>query len=152
MPNPQSNAPLRRRVLTTCACSAVDQLVVEKFTGILLKPVPVGDNLVILRNDFRVTDVMTRCRQCRVLAPLRFETEPSPAREAVDLGTHMIKDEKGVEIEIQVFRDPVSRGVFAVESEFLDQVTSVINSPFDTDTLLSLPEPKPGSTDVHIPA
>jgi hypothetical protein len=46
----------------------------------------------------------------------------------------------GGEVEMEVWKDPTSGGLFAIDSSFLDQVEETFQSPFNPSVTLSLPE------------
>jgi hypothetical protein len=45
----------------------------------------------------------------------------------------------GNEVEIEIWKDPESDGLFGVDASFCDQVNHVVPSPFNEGTLLELP-------------
>ena len=44
-------------------------------------------------------------------------------------------------VDLEVWKDPVSGGMFAIDASFVAQVDEVIVSPFNSHIYLSLPEP-----------
>jgi len=50
-----------------------------------------------------------------------------------------VTDLEGVQQELEIWFDPEAKGLFAVESSFLDQTSDTVRSPYNKDTALVLP-------------
>lgn len=54
----------------------------------------------------------------------------------------VIDPETKGEVEVEIWKDPVSGGIFGLDASFLEQITEqVIPSPFDRKIKLRLPTP-----------
>jgi hypothetical protein len=63
--------------------------------------------------------------------------------KAIYAGEVTVKDpETGNEVEMEIWKDPETGGMFGVDSTFLDQVRDYVPSPFDSSVMLKLEEPK----------
>lgn len=56
--------------------------------------------------------------------------------------TSVLDPDSGEEIVLEVFKDPVSQGMFAIDASFTDQVTDAIVSPFNEEYHLRLDVPE----------
>ena len=52
---------------------------------------------------------------------------------------HVADPDTGGDVELEVWKDTESGGIFAVDSSFLDQVEYMVNSPFN-DEKIELPQ------------
>ena len=52
----------------------------------------------------------------------------------------VIDPDSGGEVELEVWKDPSTGGIFALDASFLDQVKDIIRSPFDPSVALELSE------------
>lgn len=52
----------------------------------------------------------------------------------------IIDPEKGEDTVIEIYRDPISHGVFGIDESYIDQVDNEIPSPFNKNVTLLLPE------------
>ena len=43
----------------------------------------------------------------------------------------VIDPDTGLEVHVEIHKDPESGGVFGVDASYLDQLSSVVNSPFN---------------------
>lgn len=48
--------------------------------------------------------------------------------------------DSGGEVEVEIWKDPVSGGMFGVDTSFLDQVHDEVPSPFDRNVVFVLDE------------
>src|SRR5262249_5566297 len=52
----------------------------------------------------------------------------------------VIDHDTGGGVAIEIWKDPQSGSIFGIDASFVDQVSDEIPSPFNPDTMLSLPE------------
>ena len=57
----------------------------------------------------------------------------------VDAITVIDPDSKG-EVIVEIYKDPVSDGMFGVDSSFIEQVDNIVPSPFNKNVQLKLDE------------
>ena len=129
-------------VATRCTCGG--DLLLHSFTGTLARDIYMSERyLDMSRTDFQLSDVQTRCVRCGIKSEMCYEMERPVALHAEVMGAFTIKDQRGNRIDMDVFRDPITNGVFAIEADML-KTRSDISSPFGSGTLLELPEPVAG--------